>query len=209
MLKVNQLVDEVTLDQSPEEINEYISKLSTEMALSNKKFNQYISLLILAIAGHFLFTNGYIKTISFMSLKVESKKLIDIWFLLVPSALYLIVSIFGYMRIYQQGVLTELKYRFKPNEYHSGFFRLLFPANIPYALDLLRRQQDRASKYVIVFPTIFFALGTLSFPISYLYINYVSLYATYGSPIELIVSSILSLLLVLHGFFILSLGTRL
>ena len=197
MLKVNQIIDGFSNTEDSDKVNEYINKLLIELSASNKKFNFYISLLIIAIAMHFLFINGYLDNVSFKGLKVTNRLFVDTWDLIIPSFLYLTISVFGYMRIYQQGVLTALYYNFKPIEYETGVFRLLFPASIPYALDLIRRQNDISSKIVILFPSLFFALGSLWLPIHYIYFSYRTLFISYGSTSELIVSAILSFILLL------------
>lgn len=209
MLKIDLLADKLFKKEDQEKVDEYISKLFEGLHSTNKKFNLLISLLLVSISAHFLFSLGISENISFMGFSISDKKLIDIWYLLIPSVIFLTTTIVGYMRVYQQGLLTELYYRFREEEFHTESFRLFFPTTIASALDLLRRQNDFISKAAALFPSIFFALGSILLPIGYIANGYLTAFNTYGYSTELIISVSLSALLIFHGMVILKLSMKL
>ena len=137
-----------------------------------------------------------------MGVKVSNTLLVRKWFLVVPSILFVIQTFIGYLRVYQQKSIEWLFIIYYPDEFNSGIYRLTFPANYMLGLDILQRQSSKISKAIAFVPSFFLAYGSVVAPAYYIYWAYSKAFRDLGADWQLIVSAILSIILIIHGFMI-------
>ncbi len=189
-------------DTSLERVDKYIDQIRGSLKETNKKFGHYVFYLIISIIFYHLYIFCGFNEINIMGVKVSNTLLVRKWFLVVSSVLFLIQTCIGYLRVYQQESIEWLSAKYYPDEFKSGIYRLTFPASYILGLDILHRQSSKISKAIAFVPSFFLAFGSSVAPAYYIYWAYSKAFRDFGVDWELVVSSIISGILIIHGFII-------
>lgn len=189
-------------DVSLERIDKYIDQIKDSLKDTNKKFNNYTAYLIISIIFYHLYTFCGFNEINIIGIKLSNQVLVRKWLLVVPSILFTMQSSIGYLRVYQQESIEWLSAKYYYSEYKSGIYRLTFPSSFILGFDILRRQSSYKSELIAFIPSLLFAYGSAVLPNCYIVWAYFIAFRDLGVDWQLLASSLLSFILIIHGFCI-------
>lgn len=183
-------------------VDKYIDSLRESLKSTNAQFGRFTFLTILSVFSYHLYIEDKLREISAFGIILHDHDLLVKWFLVVISSLFMLTASIGYLRVYQGEAIEWLLAKYRPSEFKSGIYRLTFPASYILGLDVLRRQNSCSAKAVAAFPGIALTLFSVLMPILYVYWAYRRAFNTYGLDLQLIISSFISALLIVHGILI-------
>lgn len=189
-------------EDDSERVDKYIDLLRDALKSTNSKFNYYTVLLITSILSYHLYVYDHLNDIKLLGFRVNDFDLIQKWFPIVPSLIFLLTTTIGYLRVYQQETIEWLLAKNRPKEYGSDIYRLTFPCSHILGLDILRRQKDISAKFAAVIPALTFVFGSILAPILYISWAYSRAFQKFGTDNNLIMSTVVSSFLIINGIVI-------
>jgi len=169
-------------DSELERVDYYIEKIKESLITTNRLFITYNSLLGLSIICFHLFASGYLNEIELFGQRISHFALIKRWFLTIPSAIFFVSTLVGYLRVYQMECIEWLIAKHRKKEFDAEIFRLTLPASHILGMDLLRRQDYKWIKSIALIPSVILAFGTVLLPI--VYINWAYVQVLYDFPYD-------------------------
>lgn len=170
-------------------VNKNLKLIRSSLSITNKKFIVYEILMYILIFSYHLVLIGEKSKISFLGLEITSTEFIIKWFLLIPSILFILQAINGYLRMKQQETIEWLLSKYYEKEYKSDIFRLGYPSNYIMALDILRRSNNKKTIVKANLIGFLMAFFNVVFPIIYISGVYIYLFFDlYKYDVQVIVS---------------------
>jgi len=208
MKSLKHIIPNLFEEQEINRVDYYIEQIKQSLIGTNKLFITYSSILVFSIIMHHLYINQYILDISIFGVQLSHTLFIKRWFLVLPSALITLLSLVGYLRVYQMECLEWLLAKYRNKEYSSEIFRLTLPASHILGMNLLRRQENKwirlfsnISSYLLVFLS-------LGFPVTYIEVSYLDLLKSTHCDIQILISFIISNILILSSILFISFSQR-
>jgi len=195
-------------DGDLDRVDKYVDMIRDSLKSTNSRFGSLTLLLIISIFSYHLYINGQLSEISAFGLKIKDTVLIKKWFLIVPSLIFLLTTSIGYLRVYQQESIEWLLAKYRPKEYKSGIYRLIFPSSYILGLDVLRRQKSIIARSIATLAGTVLALGAVAAPIWYIYWAYNKAFMELGRDTGLIINCSVSGILLVCGLCIICQSQR-
>lgn len=195
-------------DSEIDRVDYHIDKIKESLSTTNRLFITYVSFLGLSIIAFHLYIYGYLYEINIFGQKLSQFILIKRWFLLIPSILFFLSSLLGYLRVYQMECIEWLIAKHRNKEFTSEIFRLALPSSYILGLDILRRQNDKWIKLIASIPSIILAFGTIIIPILYVNCMYGRILKDLLFDYQTIVSCLISNLFIICGILIIRFSQR-